>query len=197
MKKTLLLTSILILSGCNLHTDSDKLDGTWHLECQLENNVYSGIEGVYSFDNGMFSADMTSCDLSNGDPAMVSVSFPYSYGDYVVLGEGMEARQIKIHVDVDYNVNALIYQHREKRENDKIYWTWGFNNTSIEHSIFGFSSNDTESYWGGYLLNNIGDGKYSPIKSLSGLDINTDIDDDDFSLERPTTVSFQSFLIER
>jgi len=202
MKNALFILSFLFLSGCNLNTNYDRLEGSWELECQLDNNIYSGIQGTYEFKNGMFRADMTSCDLSQDPVKQVSVEFPYSYGEYVMLGQGLEARELIIHIDSDYRVMTLVYEEDIQGERDRIYWTWGFNNTSIEHSVFGFASNDTEDYWGGYLVNQTGEDSYSPIKSLDGLNINTDFDEDiededyDLDVERPTTVSFQAYIEE-
>lgn len=205
MKKILLLSLLTLLSACDLDKKYDKIEGSWILECQLENNVYSGIKGEYSFKNGNFTADMESCNLSADETQSVSVSFPYSYGDYIMLGEGLEARHLKIHVESGYTVHALVYEERVKGDDDRLYWTWGLDNTSIEHSVFGFASNDTESYWGGYLINDLGDGTYSPIKTLDGLDIDTDIKDYDdykygdkreYDIEMPRTVSFKAYLKE-
>jgi hypothetical protein len=204
MKKFLLLSVLTLLSACELDKKYDKLDGSWFLDCQIENNYVSGVNGVYSFKNGVFTADMRSCDPV-AENQSVSVSFPYSYGDYVLLGEGMEARHLKIHVEPGYTVHALVYEERVSGGNDQLFWTWGFDNTSIEHSIFGFASNDTESYWGGYLVVDSGDGNYSPIKSLKGSDIDTDIKDDDYykygddreyDVDKPYTVSFKAYLEE-
>ena len=197
MKKILILAAALVISGCDLSEKRDVLEGSWQLDCDLENNIVSGTKGTFDFDNGVFQADMSSCN-SSGAVDSVSVAFPYTYGEYVILGEGVEARELEIHVDSNYIITLLVYEVDEQGENDKIYWTWGLNNTSVEFSAFGFTSNETESFWGGYIKELVGD-EYYPITSVTNESENIKnsvrrTDDEDYTGNRPTTVNYGRYL---
>lgn len=175
MFRILTILLVFALAGCNNDFESNTVKGNWTSICYYtDGNVLSGVEGEYSFSNDTFTAKMRNCV----DSSELTVSFPYSVKKYVMLNDYMEARELNIEINDDDVIPALVYLDPDT---DQLYWSWGLDNTSIDHSIFGFFMVDDVPTWGGYPLSVDGD-NFLPITS-------------DFpDLERPTTVNFEHFL---
>lgn len=184
MKKISLLTiifSTFILGGCDLDSkDDDYIKGTWHMDCYQDDNVVSGVRGEYRFEDGVLNATMLSCYPSGNENTyyVKTVSFNYEFGDSVILGSGIEAQEFIIHTDGG-DILSLVYKDEDRNE---IYWNWGFSNTSLEYSIFGFYVLNDNPEWGGYPVYKGVDDFYYPIK------------DNITNQKFPTTISLNGYL---
>ena len=171
-----LLLICLVLSGCN--HDDENLKGSWSLSCYYSSsNVLSEFKGVYSFSGGnVFKAEFKSCIDDLAPPELI-VEYPYSTGEYVTLGSGIEALEVNILINENDSIPALIYI-----TDNQLYFNWGLDNTALEYSIFGYYYLENDAIWGGFPLYEKNDGELYPIF------------ENFLELNEPTTVNFNQYL---
>lgn len=187
MKKIIsILTTLMMISlvGCGADDNRKYLTGKWELDCSYKGGIVSGLKGSYNFNDGIMEARMSHCypDELTGEAKSLFVSIPYVFEDEVELGNGLTAIEMRFLL-VEGDILALVYKDEET---NSVYWSWGLDNTSLEHSVFGFFVVDEDPVWGGYPVRKDPENpnKYYPVK-------------EDFPEQSyPTTISFDDYLIE-
>ncbi len=176
MNKVTLLILFIILSACK--HDEHYIKGEWLLNCYYNSgNIITGLSGRYKFEAGIFTANLQTCsEEANNELNTFSFSAPYSIGKSVDLGNGLESRVIEFYINELDVVPALLYKHERQ-----IYWSWGINNESINHSVFGFIEIDGLKIWGGYPVYELEEKLLPVFENFP-------------EIQPPTTVSFETYL---
>ena len=117
-----------------------------------------------------------SCLKGDIDPSELIIEYPYSTGDYVTLGSGIEALEVNILIDENDTIPVLIYITE-----NKLYFSWGLDNTALKYSVFGIYFIDNMAVWGGFPLF-LKDAIFYPIR------------ENFLELEKPHSINFNQHL---
>ncbi len=126
---------------------------------------------------GLFKAQFNNCLNKGFEASELIVEYPYSIGESVVLGSGIDAFLINIQTAENDTIPVLIYI-----QDNQLFWSWGFDNTNLAYSIFGMYYLDM-AVWGGFpLYLSQKDAIFYPIR------------ENFLELEKPHSINFNQYL---